>query len=81
MKRMSEIFELPCSGVDIQGSDVYYSQAENEVKIDDAIAHSINHVDALADALGAILSSKNDEEEYTAIAEAQEALKAYRGEK
>jgi hypothetical protein len=82
MKKLSEIFELPVSGVDIQGSGIYFNQQESDRLVDDAIAHSINHIDALADALESLTSDieSNNNPRYSyecAIA----ALAAYRGEK
>ena len=81
MKRMSEVFDLPCGGVDIQGSDVYYSETEHEQNIDNMIAHAINHVDALADALEALLNFRSTSEYIDTEEAAIAALKAYRGEK
>jgi hypothetical protein len=92
MKRMSEVFELPVSGVDIQGSGIYFDQQESDRLVDDAIAHSINHVDALADALELLfddykeLADSGDAgnwklEETDVGMKAMAALAAYRGEK
>ena len=57
MKRMNEVFELPINGRSLPGL------IEDDTTRDDdiAIAHAINHVDALADALGCILMIKEDE--------------------
>lgn len=92
MKRMNEVFELPVTGVDVQGKDVYYAQPENDKLADDAIAHAINHVDALCDALQLLfddykeLADSGDAgnwklEETDVGMEAIAALNAYRGEK
>lgn len=75
MKRMSDVFELP---VDHNKLEVYgcnhaatYSEAEIHA------AHAINHVDALADALFAMLVDYSYENRIAA----NNALSAYRGEK
>lgn len=52
--KMKDVFDLPATGVDIQGSDVYYSQTEHEQNIDNMIAHAINCHDELVDALETI---------------------------
>jgi hypothetical protein len=81
MKKLSDIFELPVSGVDIQGSGIYFDQQESDRLVDDAIAHAINHVDALADALEGLLNRLHYEGcDFADMAVAATALEAYRGE-
>ena len=78
MKRMSDVFVLPVSDVELE----YLISHETTGDDDKAIAHALNHVDALADALESIVG------EHGAIVLAREsvidaaiaALKAYRGE-
>jgi hypothetical protein len=78
MKKLNDVFELPVSGQDV--SEFYYLDCSDE-EDDDAIAHAINHIDTLADALEALTSDieSNNNPRYSfecAIA----ALAAYRGE-
>jgi hypothetical protein len=79
MKKLSDIFELPVSGQDV--SEFYYLDCSDE-EDDDAIAHAINHFDALADALELILGDKAifniDSKSH---AKAVSVLVDYRGEK
>lgn len=56
MKRMSDVFDLPMKGCDVEMTMSYTS-----VDDDDAVANAINHVDALADALAAIVMNAEDE--------------------
>lgn len=84
MKRLDEVFELPVTGVDIQGSDVYYSQSAIEQEIDDMVANAVNHVDDLADALEDLMKwhVKNvDIWHHPVYDSASRAIKNYRGEK
>lgn len=77
MKRMSDVFELPVSGQDV--SEFYYLDCSDE-EDDDAIAHAINHVDALADALEGLLNRLHYEGcDFADMAVAATALEAYRG--
>ena len=84
MKRMSEIFDLP---VHIDGTIGIRSHGLNSTfEQDDHAAHAINHVDALADALAAFVDFKSDGvksvgDDDELWANAESALKAYRGEK
>lgn len=90
MKLMSDIFALPLSGLDVGPTMNCTSIGD-----DDAIAHAINHIDALADALESLLTDYN---QYRAVNEidmtddhsaklhlkmmnADQVLKSYRGEK
>jgi hypothetical protein len=88
MKRMNEVFELPVSDMDVayltgQNEDGSMTFMEN-VRCKHA-AHAINHVDALADALEALLVESQCHAGslgfYQAQDDAKAALKAYRGEK
>jgi hypothetical protein len=89
MKRMNEVFELPVSGEEMQDHVAFRTFGDE----DDAIAHAINNVDKLADALEALVSDYN---QYRAVNEidmtddhsaklhekmatAEQALAAYRG--
>ncbi len=86
MKRMDEVFYLPVQGVDIQGFDVYHSQCDGGRSVDDMIAHAINHVDNLADALDTLLKELDSTYIGSAnlsdrIHDADAALAAYRGDK
>lgn len=87
MKRMSEVFELPLSYVD--AAEFTVNLTKDEVK---AVQLSVNHVDALADALEMMLSdnltmskwlSDNywDAEDSENFKQAKKALAAYRGGK
>ncbi len=92
MKLMNEVFELPVDA-DLLVRDIAYGLTSSEDE--SAIAHAINHVDALADALESLTS---DYTSYKAINDidltdnhsfalevkmnaAIAALAAYRGEK
>jgi len=85
MKKMSEVFELPVSDMDLayltsQAEDGSMTLAENN-RCRHA-AHAINHVDALADALhDLILSCRHTQSNILACTYAEEALKSYRGDK
>lgn len=81
MKRMSEVFELPLSYVDVAEFTV-------NLTIDEVfhVRAAINHVDALADALGALLKELDltyvpSSNLSDAIESADMALVAYRGTK
>ena len=91
MKKMSDVFELP-----LDGRRLPLIIAEDTTREEDlAIAHAINHVDALAGALDALVSDYNQYREINGIdltddhcakldvkmATAEAALSAYRGEK
>ena len=80
MKRMNELFKLPINGHDLREAIIQTSYKE-----DTTIAHAINNVDALADALDALLASSirmaGSSEFYQAQDDAQAALNAYRGAK
>ena len=79
MKRMNEVFALPITGENLSGTIRSGMTDTNE---ESAIAHAINHVDALADALEMIINftssfgAHND-----SIRAAKAALAAYRGDK
>lgn len=78
MKKMIEVFELPIDGHELPDLIIYTTTGVE----DDAIAHAINHVDALADALEFMIAnnwsgSLNRKE---AENKAKAALAAYRGE-
>lgn len=94
MKKMSEVFELPINHeyLEVYGPEragITYAEAEKHA------AHAINHVDALAEALEAIVSDYNQYRAVNGIdltddhcakldvkmATAEAALAAYRGEK
>jgi hypothetical protein len=79
MKKLSDVFELPVSGQDV--SEFYYLDCSDE-EDDDAIAHAINHVDALADALEVMIQHNWHAAHHRKEAQkvAEQALKAYRGE-
>lgn len=103
MKRMSEVFELPVStGNVLNDADaIYHANGKGEWcatfhtdEQAEASAHAINHVDALADALGDIvfdyfatinLSNVDmaalNPELHKKMTAATEALAAYRGGK
>lgn len=91
MSRMSEVFELPVKVGEGYGCCLLYSEdapiaSFNYEDYSSYAAHAINHVDALADALSALLkeldltyvhcSNLSD-----AIESADMALVAYRGDK
>lgn len=86
MKRMSEVLtiELPTCPEDLLHAMVH----ETSLAEDSAIAHAINHVDSLADALDACIKTLgnmpvgepvNDSDR--AYHQALDALNAYRGDK
>ena len=85
MKRMNEVFELPVTGRDMRN----LIKEETTYEDDDSIAHAINHVDALNDALQNLMNmlggaSKDCGHEFHCVCpyeKAAAALKAYRGEK
>jgi hypothetical protein len=87
MKRMDVFIELPVSVVD----DWIVESIGNRITEFDncwqakAVAHAINHVDALADALevllDAILSKKAEDSINNQIIAAAQALSKYRGDK
>jgi len=79
MRRMNEVFALPITGENLSGTIRSGMTDTNE---ESAIAHAINHVDALADALESLINftssfgAHND-----SIRAAKAALSAYRGNK
>jgi hypothetical protein len=79
MKRVNEVFELPVDA-DLLVRDIAYGLTSREDE--SAIAHAINHVDALADALADLLDEIHNggATRYTAEI-AKQKLAAYRGEK
>lgn len=85
MKRMNEVFELPVSGIEMQDHVAFRTFADE----DDAIAHAINNVDALADALEHVISAWKflcmcngyDEDHLVEFENAKKVLAAYRGTK
>ena len=85
MKRMNEVFDLPIDEDELALCMAFSSTIDEE----EAIAHAINHVDALADALKDVLEmawilSEDDKAEFnqrTPVIKAKTALAAYRGEK
>ena len=89
MKRMNEVFELPVSSnggnhIYETGSGWHVCQFYGADKAQHAV-HAINHVDALADALEALLVESQCHAGslgfYQAQDAAKSALKACRGEK
>lgn len=81
MKRMNEVL---CRSLPITGAEVRHIIInETTVVDDDAIAHAINNVDALADALERLIPYcfGGSEESMSAWAAAKDALTAYRGAK
>ena len=85
MKRMSEVFELPVKSYAF--GSVYVDSLVNEsVLFPDVrmcIAHAVNNVDALADALSALAwaaEGGTHAELVKALCNADSALAAYRGE-
>lgn len=83
MKRMNEVFELPLSYVDV--AEFTVNLTKDEVK---AVQLSVNHIDALADALtacadilGKMEATENVSDAERAYNQAIEALAAYRGDK
>lgn len=99
MKRMSEVFNLPVSvslmgdehaGEITQSGEGHYCLEDNnywmlsDFEHAQHAAHAINHVDALADALGAlvdaVVNKTSDDSINNQIIGAAKALAAYRGE-
>ena len=90
MKRMSEVFDLPVAvGGGMFDKDSIYgangivewvATFETDEQAQHA-AHAINHADALADALEALLecAAENNLEGLMTYDDAEEALAAYRG--
>lgn len=87
MKKMSEVFELPL--VQMPEADDQIQDANGDwvlvVRLPwraDYAAHAINHADALAEALEAVLPfcQGRTKEQIDAWAAAKDALAAYRGE-
>lgn len=79
MKKMSDILSLPINGYDLRQAVKETSHEE-----DNDIAHAINHVDALADALEMLMdwNVKNVTIEHHPIYDiAHSKLAAYRGGK
>lgn len=77
MKKMSEVFELPVKGFELE-----YLMSETTGDDDELIAHAVNHVDALADALEALIKAVECNELLNSdFNGAVSTLKAYRGEK
>lgn len=81
VKKMSDVFELPINHefLEVYGPEragIPYTEAEKHA------AHAINHADALADALEAVLPycQGRTKEQIDAWAAAKDALAAYRGE-
>lgn len=100
MKKMSEVFELPLivdsdNDIHIGNGDWILINPSAPECVGAHVAHAINHVDALADALEAIVSDYNQYRAVNGIdltddhcakldvkmATAEAALVAYRGEK
>lgn len=92
MKRMSEVFQLPVKKGDGFSCRILYSGQGLPLATfcfeDDSqhAAHAINHVDALADALSALIKLVDDKEDAdmfrnSAYKESVQALAAYRGDK
>lgn len=82
MKRMSEVFELPISGVKLERAILEAAFCTEQ----DYAAHAINHIDALADALDVLLKELDltyvqNASLSDAIESADMALVAYRGDK
>lgn len=82
MRRMNQVFALPITGENLSGTIRSGMTDTNE---ESAIAHAINHVDSLADALetllDAVLSKKAEDSINNQIIAAAKALAAYRGDK
>ena len=85
MKRMNEVFELPLPLGEMDCMlDVFI---HSDVDTDESVvalhaAHAINNVDALADALDALIKAVECNEILNSDFDgAMSALKAYRGEK
>lgn len=86
MRRMNEVFALPITGENLSGTIRSGMTDTNE---ESAIAHAINHVDSLADALESMimlawLISEDLESEFnqrTSVIKAKAALAAYRGDR
>lgn len=84
MKRMSEVFELPVSNNEVYISPNLIERSKGKSsEILEHAAHAINHIDALADALEALLecAAENNLEGLFAYDDAEDALAAYRGDK
>lgn len=78
MKPMNEIFDLPIDGSELSYQMAYRIDSDEE----EAVAHAINHVDALADALeDLIISCRASGSNILACTYAEAALAAYRGDK
>lgn len=88
MKRMSEVFKLPVKSYAF-GSVYVDSLVSESVLFPDVrmcIAHAVNNVDALADALVALIKLVDDKEDgdmfrNSAYKESVQVLAAYRGYK
>ena len=83
MKRMSEVFELPVSDVELEIYGCFYREGVQMADGEKAAAHAINHVDALADALEDLMRWHVENVNvihHPAYDYAHSALKAYRGE-
>lgn len=82
MRRMNQVFALPITGENLSGTIRAGMTDTNE---ESAIAHAINHVDSLADALetllDAVLFKKAEDSINNQIIAAAKALAAYRGDK
>lgn len=82
MRRMNEVFTLPIE-TDMLVRDIAYGLLDTADE--SAIAHAINHVDSLADALeillDAVLSKKAEDSINNQIIAAAQALSKYRGDK
>jgi hypothetical protein len=92
MKRMDEVFELPVIAgcysedeVDIFDDKHIWQGTINGVVEALSVAHAINHVDALADALetllDAVLFKRAEDSINNQIIAAAQALSKYRGDK
>ncbi len=89
MKKMNQVFDdmpLHIDGITCM-MDIYQQSNPDEPNqvVAKHAAHAINHVDALADALDALLiavtTAKKDDSINNKIIDAAKALAAYRGEK
>lgn len=80
MKKMSEVFEFPVNVKDLE----IYGKATGLSSFEECevhAAHAINHVDALVEALEAILDSYESQQLRDSLLDnAKAALAAYRGE-
>lgn len=80
MKKMSEVFELPLTGASLE----FHLQNTEFCTEQDHAAHAINHVDALAHSVWAMIEVFGYNDQGTArdcLDVAKKALAAYRGEK